>query len=192
MGAIGPDRSSEPVRSIGVFTKDLLRLAGRFAKCGVRTVAMESTSVYGIPIFELLEERGFEVFLVNARDAKHVPGRKTDAGDAQWLQRLHACGLLRASFRPNGEIVEMACPTGRQNRMVQLLRETVFVGKVSPHPAFGRNASPRTTAPRPNLSRSASIAFSRAFSLVRSPSTRSAASASAAGLRSLVPTPIRR
>ena len=106
MAAVGPDRSSEPVRSFGTFTADLHRLADWFAECGVRTVVMESTSVYWIPIFELLEERGVEVFLVNARDAKHVPGRKTDVSDAQWLQRLHACGLLRASFRPSGEIVE--------------------------------------------------------------------------------------
>ena len=98
MAAVSPNRSSEPVRSFGAFTADLHRLADWFAECGVKTVAMESTSVYWIPIFELLEERGVEVFLVNARDAKHVPGRKTDVSDAQWLQRLHACGLLRASF----------------------------------------------------------------------------------------------
>src|ERR1035437_8336762 len=68
---------------------------------------MESTSVYWIPIFELLDARGFTVFLVNARDAKHVPGRKTDVSDAQWLQRLHSLGLLRASFRPKGQIAEL-------------------------------------------------------------------------------------
>ena len=112
MAAVGADRSSEPVRSFGTFTADLPRptctgLADWFAECGIRTVVMESTSVYWIPIFELLEERGVEVFLVNARDAKHVPGRKTDVSDAQWLQRLHTCGLLRASFRPKGEIVEL-------------------------------------------------------------------------------------
>src|SRR5882672_5953311 len=67
----------------------LHRLVDWFAECGVETVVMESTSVYWIPIFELLDARGFTVFLVNARDAKHVPGRKTDVSDAQWLQRLH-------------------------------------------------------------------------------------------------------
>jgi len=79
---------------------------------------MESTSVYWIPIFELLDERGFEVFLVNARDAKHVPGRKTDVSDAQWLQRLHSYGLLRASFRPKGEIAELRAYLRQRERLL--------------------------------------------------------------------------
>jgi transposase len=99
VAAVGPDQASEPVRSFGTFTDDLHRLADWFTKCGVRTVAMESTGVYWIPVFEILDQRGFEVIVVNARDAKHVPGRKTDISDAQWLQRLHEYGLLRASFR---------------------------------------------------------------------------------------------
>src|ERR1700690_475761 len=100
MAAVGADRTPEPVRSFGTFTTDLHRLVDWFIECGVETVVMESTSVYWIPIFELLDARGFTLFLVNARDAKHVPGRKTDVSDAQWLQRLHSYGLLRASFRP--------------------------------------------------------------------------------------------
>ena len=96
MAAVRADRTSKPVRSFGTFTTDLHRLAAWFAECGVETVAMESTSVYWIPIYELLDARGFTVFLVNARDAKHAPGRKTDVCDAQWLQRLHSYGLLRA------------------------------------------------------------------------------------------------
>jgi transposase len=107
MAAVGADRTSEPVRSFGTFTGDLHRLADWFAECGVETVVMESTGGYWIPIFELLDERGVDVFLVNARDAKHGPGRKTDVSDAQWLQRLHSHGLLRASFRPKGEIAEL-------------------------------------------------------------------------------------
>ena len=75
--AVNADRAPEPVRSFGTFTTDLHRLIDWFAECGVDTVVMESTSVYWIPIFELLDARGFAVFLVNARDAKHVPGRKT-------------------------------------------------------------------------------------------------------------------
>ena len=75
----------------------LQRLADWFAGCGIRTIVMESTGVYWIPVFEILEQRGFEVMVVNARDAKHVPGRKTDVSDAQWLQRLHEYGLLRAN-----------------------------------------------------------------------------------------------
>src|SRR6476661_6808053 len=90
MAAVRADRAIEPVRSFGTFTTDLHRLVDWFTECGVETVVMESTSVYWIPIFELLDARGFTVFLVNARDAKHVPGRKTDVGDAQWLQRLHS------------------------------------------------------------------------------------------------------
>ena len=76
VAAVRADRTPEPVRSFGTFTKDLHRLVDWFAECGVDTVVMESTSVYWIPIFELLDARGFAVFLVNARDAKHVPGRK--------------------------------------------------------------------------------------------------------------------
>ena len=82
MAAVGADRAREPVRSFGTFTADLYRLVDWFTECGVETVVMESTSVYWIPIFELLDARGFTVFLVNARDAKHVPGRKTDVSDA--------------------------------------------------------------------------------------------------------------
>ena len=108
VAAVDPDQDpDQPVRSFGTFTGDLQSLADWFQQCGVRTVAMESTGVYWIPAFELLDQRGFEVVLVNARDAKHVPGRKTDISDAQWLQRLHAFGLLRASFRPKGEIATL-------------------------------------------------------------------------------------
>ena len=98
VAAVELDQDPEqPVRSFGTFTGDLQRLADWFASCGVQTLAMESTGVYWIPVFEILDQRGFKVVLVNARDAKHVPGRKTDISDAQWLQRLHAYGLLRAA-----------------------------------------------------------------------------------------------
>jgi transposase len=100
VAAVGPDRDADPVRTFRTFTDDLHRLADWFARCGVKTVAMESTGVYWIPVFEILEQRGFEVMVVNARDAKHVPGRKTDVSDAEWLQRLHEYGLLRPSLRP--------------------------------------------------------------------------------------------
>ena len=119
MAAVGPDCAAEPVQSFGTFTADLVRLADWFAACGVKTVAMESTGVYWIPIFELLDARGFEVFLVNARDAKHVPGRKTDVSDAQWLQRLHSHGLLRASFRPKGEIAELRAYLRQRERLLE-------------------------------------------------------------------------
>ena len=83
MAAVRADRTPEPVRSFGTFTADLHRLVDWFMECSVETVVMESTSVYWIPIFELLDARGVTVFLVNARDAKHVPGRKTDVSDAR-------------------------------------------------------------------------------------------------------------
>jgi transposase len=75
--------------------------------------------VYWIPIFEILDARGFTVFLVNARDAKHVPGRKTDVSDAQWLQRLHSYGLLRASFRPKGQIAELRAYVRQRERLLE-------------------------------------------------------------------------
>lgn len=96
-----------PVRAFGTFTQDLHDLAAWFRSCGITTVAMESTGVYWIPAFEILEEHGFEVILVNARYAKNVPGRKTDVSDAGWLRQLHSYGLLRGSFRPEAEIATL-------------------------------------------------------------------------------------
>src|SRR5258708_1678407 len=119
MAAVRADHAPEPVRSFGTFTVDLHRLVDWFTECGVETVVMESTSVYWIPIFELLDARGFTVFLVNARDAKHVPGRKTDVSDAQWLQRLHSFGLLRASFRPKGQIAELRAYVRQRERLLE-------------------------------------------------------------------------
>ena len=119
MAAVRADRTPEPVRSFGTFTTDLHRLVDWFAECGVETVAMESTSVYWIPIYELLDARGFAVFLVNARDAKHVPGRKTDVSDAQWLQRLHSYGLLRASFRPKGQFTALRAYVRQRERLLE-------------------------------------------------------------------------
>jgi len=118
VAAVGPDRDKEPVRTFQTFTDDLHRLADWFAQCGIRTIVMESTGVYWIPVFEILEQRGFEVMVVNARDAKHVPGRKTDVSDAQWLQRLHEYGLLRASFRPQAEIAGLRTYLRQRERLL--------------------------------------------------------------------------
>ena len=118
VAAVGPDRDKEPVRTFRTFTDDLHRLADWFAQCGIRTIVMESTGVYWIPVFEILEQRGFEVMVVNARDAKHVPGRKTDVSDAQWLQRLHEYGLLRASFRPEAEIAGLRTYLRQRERLL--------------------------------------------------------------------------
>ena len=98
--SVPPDRDDEPVREFPSFTVDLNALADWLDACGVDTVAMESTGVYWIPLFELLESRGFKVFLVNARHVKNVSGRKSDVLDCQWLQQLMTYGLLRGAFRP--------------------------------------------------------------------------------------------
>lgn len=108
----------EPVRTFGTFTADLHRLAAWLEQCGVKTVAMESTGVYWIPLFEILEQHGFNVILVNAREAKQVPGRKSDFSDAEWLQRLHEYGLLRASFRPTGEIATLRSYLRQRERLL--------------------------------------------------------------------------
>jgi transposase len=93
-----------PIREFGACTPDLDELVEWLLKCGVKTVAMESTSVYWIPLFQKLEAAGLEVLLVNARHVRHVPGRKSDCKDCQWLQRLHSYGLLNGSFRPTDDI----------------------------------------------------------------------------------------
>ena len=92
------------MRRFGAFTEDIERLADWLQTCGVRSVAMESTGVYWIPLFELLERRGFPVILVDPRKLKAVPGRKSDVQDCQWLQQLHTFGLLAAAFRPDEPI----------------------------------------------------------------------------------------
>ena len=97
---VPPDSAPKNVRPFGTFTADLEALADWFQECGVTTVAMEATGVYWIPVFQILERRGLEVMLVNARQTKHVAGRKSDVQDCQWIQRLHTYGLLQSSFRP--------------------------------------------------------------------------------------------
>ena len=96
----GRDPEGQDVRRFGAFTGDLCALADWLNRCEIETVAMESTGVYWIALYELLVERGFEVLLVDARQAKNVPGRKSDVLDCQWLQELHTYGLLRGAFRP--------------------------------------------------------------------------------------------
>src|SRR2546428_1312203 len=102
--AVRPDRDPEPVRRFECFTADLRRLADWLQSCGVKTVALQLTGVYWIPLYDILEERGFEVYLVNARHTKNLPGRKSDVQESQWLLKLHTYGLLRNSFHPSAEI----------------------------------------------------------------------------------------
>lgn len=102
--AVPADRDAQPVREFSSFTVDVHRLADWLQECGVDTVAMESTGVYWIPVYEILERRGLTVLLVNARHVKNVAGRKSDVLDCQWLQQLHSYGLLRGAFRPDDQI----------------------------------------------------------------------------------------
>lgn len=101
------DRSEENVRCFATFTKDLYAISDWLKECGVEKVAMESTGVLWIPLYEHLSEQGIEVCLVNARHIKNVPGKKTDVLDCQWLQQLHTYGLLQGSFRPTEEMVQL-------------------------------------------------------------------------------------
>jgi transposase len=103
--AVPPGSSEEPVKEFGVFTKDLYAIAEWLRECGVESVAMESTGVYWVPLYEVLEERGFTVKLVDARKVKNVSGKKTDLLDCQWIQQLESYGLLAGAYRPADEIV---------------------------------------------------------------------------------------
>ena len=121
--AVPPDRCDQPVREVGVMTGDLHVLADWLIECGVDTVALESTGVYWIPVYEVLEQRGLKVWLVDARQIKYVPGRKSDVQDCQWLQKLMSFGLLRGAFRPDGEVCVV--------RAVARQREVLLTGQAS-------------------------------------------------------------
>lgn len=118
--AVPPGRDEETVREFKSFTSDLYAIADWLKKCGIKTVAMESTGVYWIPLFEILEARGFEVLLVNPRHLKNVPGRgKSDVIDCQWIQKLHSFGLLSGSFRPVEQICELRAYTRQRDGLVK-------------------------------------------------------------------------
>jgi transposase len=118
--AVPADRAAENVRSFPTFTQDLYVLADWLKQCGVKSVAMESTGVYWIPLFQILEAHGFQVCLVNARHVKNVPGRRTDVSDCQWLQFLHSVGLLRASYRPEQEVCAVRSLLRHRESLVQM------------------------------------------------------------------------
>jgi transposase len=107
-------------RCFETFTPDLIALADWLRACRIRTVAMESTGVFWIPLFQILEDRGLEVCLVNARHVKNVPGRKTDVLDSQWLQYLHSVGLRHASFRPQQAVCALRALLRHRDRLVQM------------------------------------------------------------------------
>ena len=121
-----PENSCEqPVREFAAFTADLYRLADWLEECGVETVAMESTGVYWIPLFGVLEERGFQVMLVDPRRIKNVPGRKSDVLDCQWLQQLHTYGLMSAAFRPEADIRRLRSYLRQRDMLVEYAAQHV-------------------------------------------------------------------
>jgi transposase len=117
--AVPADRDATTVREFGSHTEGLNELADWLESCAIDTVAMESTGIYWVPLYELLEERGFKVLLVNAKHLRNVPGRKSDVLDCQWIQQLHTFGLLRGSFRPPKHIAELRAYMRQRERLVQ-------------------------------------------------------------------------
>jgi transposase len=117
--AVPPKRDSQPVRRFGCTTAELKAMAEWLKQCRIRTVAMQSTGVYWIAVYDLLEEAGFEVYLVNARETKNLPGRKSDVQESQWLMKLHTYGLLRNSFRPSQEIRRLRTYWRQRNDLVR-------------------------------------------------------------------------
>jgi transposase len=117
--AVPPTRDSQPVRRFGCTTAELKAMANWLKQCGIGTVAMQSTGVYWIAVYDILERAGLEVYLVNARDTKNLPGRKSDVQESQWLMKLHTYGLLRNSFRPSQEIRTMRTYWRQRNDLVQ-------------------------------------------------------------------------
>lgn len=118
--AVCADRDVTPVRSFGCLTSDLHAMGRWLKACGIETVAMESTGVYWVPVMQVLEDYGLEVYLVDARQAKNLPGRKTDVKDCQWLQELHTYGLLSRAFRPSAEICVLRSYWRHRKNLVEL------------------------------------------------------------------------
>jgi transposase len=123
--AVPKDRDEQPVRCFGAFTADLYALVAWLRQCQIETVMMESTGVYWIALFEVLEERGFDVKLVDPHAVRQVPGRKTDVKDCQWLQELHTYGLLRGAFRPEDEICVLRSYLRQRSMLVAMSSRTV-------------------------------------------------------------------
>jgi len=123
--AIPPGRDENPVRVCLTFTEDLEAMAKWLVSCGITTVAMESTGVYWIPIYDVLEQHGIKPCLVDARGMKNVPGRRTDWHECQWIQFLHSVGLLRAAFRPDGEVCAVRALMRHRSDLVQMASQHI-------------------------------------------------------------------
>ena len=117
--AVPPDRSETPVREFGCYTQDLHEMAAWMMACGVTIAALESTGVYWIPVYEVLEAHGIAVVLVNARNVKNVSGRKSDVLDCQWLQQLMSYGLLSAAFRPPADVCALRAISRQRDTLLQ-------------------------------------------------------------------------
>src|SRR6266487_1118512 len=117
--AVPPGRDNQSVRRFGCTTAQLKAMAAWLKQCRIRTVTMQSTGVYWVAVYDILEQAGLEVYLVNARDTKNLPGRKSDVQESQWLMKLHTYGLLRNSFRPSQEIREMRTYWRQRNDLVR-------------------------------------------------------------------------
>lgn len=119
--SVHPDSAEQSVQKFGTFTCDLYSIADWLAKCNVKYVAMESTGIYWIPLFQILEEKGFDVSLINARQIKIVEARgKTDRLDCEWIRRLHSCGLLTPSFRPEPEICKIRTLLRHRDNLIKM------------------------------------------------------------------------
>jgi transposase len=123
--AVPPDRDEEPVRVFATFTEDLDAMARWLVSCGITTVAMESTGVYWIPLYDVLEQHGVKPCLVDARGMKNVPGRRTDWHECQWLQFLHSVGLLRAAFRPDGDVCAVRSLMRHRSDLVEMTSQHI-------------------------------------------------------------------
>src|SRR5215470_17320330 len=117
--ALPPSLDPQPVRCFGCTTAELKKMAEWLTQCAIRTVALQSTGVYWIAVYDILEAAGLEVYLVNARETKNLPGRKTDVQESQWLMKLHCYGLLRTSFRPSQEVRTMRTYWRQHQDLVQ-------------------------------------------------------------------------
>lgn len=128
--AVPPDRDPKPIRRFGCYTADLIAMAEWLKSCGIKTVAMESTGVYWVPVYDVLQQYGFEVHLVDARQTKNVSGKKSDVQDCEWVRRLHSYGLLSSAFRPKKEIVPLrAYWRHRKNLVEQCARQIQLMHK---------------------------------------------------------------
>jgi len=123
--AVPSDRDEHPVRQCGTFTGDLHQMAEWLVRCGITTAAMESTGVYWIPVYDVLEQHGIQPCLVNPRNMKNVPGKRTDFHECQWIQHLHSLGLLHSAFRPDGDVCAVRSLMRHRNDLVQMASQHV-------------------------------------------------------------------